>query len=31
MMFLAGLAFQMGYLVGPFIHMVADFHPEILK
>ena len=30
MLFLGGLAFQMGFLVGPVIHHVAEFEPQIL-
>lgn len=30
LLYLGGLAFQMGFLVGPAIHHIADLHPEIL-
>jgi FtsH-binding integral membrane protein len=30
MLYLAGLAFQLGFLIGPAIHMIYAFHPEIL-
>lgn len=30
LLYLAGVAFQMGFLVGPAIHTIADLHPEIL-